>query len=86
MWRTALCVFSPPTSHYPFPLPARTVILLQAKHEVALGGGVSRKNSALVRRDQARHLRPNHTVLQLLRPCSVSTSRASKHSRPGATF
>ena len=32
--------------------------MLQAKHEITLGGGVSRKNSALVRRDQARHATP----------------------------
>ena len=53
-----LCMFSPPISHYPFPSPARTVIVLQAKHEITLGGGVSRKNGALVRRDQARHAIP----------------------------
>ena len=32
--------------------------MLQAKREVALGGGVPRKNGALVRRDQARHVTP----------------------------
>ena len=53
-----LCVRIPATSHYPLPSPARTVLVLQAKHEVALGAGVSRKNGALVRRDQARHAIP----------------------------
>ena len=60
-------MFSPPTSFLPFPSPA------QAKHEVARGEGVARKNGALVRCEQARHanplvdrLRPNQIVPQLL--------------------
>ena len=48
---------TPPTSHYPVSPPPVIVLqrTVQAKREVARGGGVARKNVALVRCEQARH-------------------------------